>query len=295
MKAVKASLPKDSIVTVPTCYHFDPEAHVLIMEDCGGDDTIELTHFIFGNPNSTPLGKAIGSALGTFLGRFHNWGSNPEASQHDYFDTNKEVKIGWTMASYGSLIRNLTSDEFPELSNPHIDLSLLQLDTIKNIATERSKEIINSRETLTMGDFRPGNIIIRFQPGGDRDSAAALQRIYVHDWELTMPGLAGIDVGEFAATMYFLHHCHSKFDPSIFTILSAFLESYKTGRGEEVNEKLVRLAAVHVGAVLVGWGPRYAKDRSLIRVAVEDGVEMLVNAYKGPREWLQSSVVGSLL
>lgn len=294
MKAVKAFLPKDSIVTVPTFYHFDSEAHVLIMEDCGGDDTIVLTDFILGNPNSNPLAKAVGSAIGTFLGQFHTWGSNPEASQHDYFVTNKQVKMAVTMAVYGKLIHNLTSDEFPELANPRIDLSLSQLDIINKIATERSKEIINSHETLIMGDFRPGNIIVRFRPGGDRESAASLERIYIHDWETINPSQAGIDVGHFTCSMKILHYLHPKGDPSIFAVLNAFLESYRKERGEDVDEEFARLAVVHAGTAMIGWAP-WSKHRSCVRPVAEDGVEMLVNGYEAPREWLQSSVVGPLL
>ena len=37
MRAVSASLPKDAVVTVPEIYHFDEDAHLIIMEYCGDD------------------------------------------------------------------------------------------------------------------------------------------------------------------------------------------------------------------------------------------------------------------
>jgi len=147
--------------------------------------------------------------------------------------------------------------------------------------------------TLTMGDFWTGNIIVCL---GDtnNDSQLSLERVYVLDWELAKPGLAGLDVGQFCAEMHLLRRFSPLCDESVTTTLNAFFEAYRNEF--EVGVEIVKDAAVHVGAHLVAWTPRVpwgGKERT--RDVVNEGVEYLVEGYTGTREWLGGSIVGPLL
>lgn len=91
MKSVKAILPSDAVVTVPTIHHFDDVAHVVIMDDCG-IGALTLKQLMLENPPSLSVASTIGAGLGEFLGRLHKWGRDPQASNHAFFDTNQQGK-----------------------------------------------------------------------------------------------------------------------------------------------------------------------------------------------------------
>jgi thiamine kinase-like enzyme len=161
------------------------------------------------------------------------------------------------------------------------------------LSSDKIHAINTSHQTLTMGDFWTGNIIVCL---GDtnNDSQLSLERVYVLDWELAKPGLAGLDVGQFCAEMHLLRRFSPLCDESVTTTLNAFFEAYRNEF--EVGVEIVKDAAVHVGAHLVAWTPRVpwgGKERT--RDVVNEGVEYLVEGYTGTREWLGGSIVGPLL
>ena len=96
-----------------------------------------------------------------------------------------------------------------------------KISIVSTIASNKITAIdsLSHHQTFTVGDYRPGNILVRFSPTGDD-----LERIYVLDWELSKLCLVRLDVCQFTAEMYLLH----RFNPSssASTLLTSFLKSY---------------------------------------------------------------------
>lgn len=295
MKVVKSILPNDGIVTIPRIHLFDEAAHVIIMEHCG-EGILTLKQLMLQDPPPISIARDIGKGLGEFLGHLHTWGLDPDASNHAYFDTNQQGKTMSGFVTYGRLVSTLTGkDKLPALTDPSIEVPQSKIDIISGIATKTIDAVNTSHQTLTMGDFWPGNILVRLSaPSGESD-LRSLERIYVLDWELSKPGLAGLDIGQFTAEMHLLRRFSPASDESVSTALSSFFKSYQASF-PAVDEELARIAVVHVGAHLVAWTPRVpwgGKERT--RQVVLEGVDCLVNGCQETRHWLEKSIVGPLL
>ena len=89
MNSVRAILPSDAVVTVPTIHYFDDVAHVVIMDDCGVGG-VTLKQLMLENPPPVSVAKALGAGLGEFLSRLHVWGRDPQTSNHASFDQNQQ-------------------------------------------------------------------------------------------------------------------------------------------------------------------------------------------------------------
>lgn len=292
MKAAKAALPADVLTTIPTIHHFDDDARVVIMDDCG--DAVSLKQLMLDNPPLPSVANVIGKALGEFLGRLHTWGVNPKESQHDLFDQNKLGKTISGFVTYGRLISTLNGkNNLAALSDAPLNIPQAKLEIISKLADERRHDINTCQDTLTMGDFWPGNILVNINYSSD-GSATTVGRIHVVDWELVKPGLAGLDVGQFCAEMHLLRRFSPACEPSVSAALKAFLKAYRGAF--EVKMSVVRVSAGHIGAHWVAWTPRVPwGSKELTREIVQEGVEYLVEAYSGDVKWLEGSIVGALL
>lgn len=125
------------------------------------------------------------------------------------------------------------------------------------------------------------------------DSENNLRHLYILDWELAKPGLAGVELGQFCAEMDLLQ----RFDPvakdPASTILSHFLRTYSSTAKPGVD--VARHALAHWGVHLVVWTPRVPwGDKHHTRKVVEAGVQLLV-ASSGDDVSLGKSVVASLI
>jgi len=121
-----------------------------------------------------------------------------------------------------------------------------------------------------------------------------LEWVYVLDWELAKPGLAGLDIGQFCAEMHLLRRFSPACGTSATTVLDAFLKTYRDAAGVGVG--VAKDAIVHIGAHLVAWTPRVpwgSKERT--REVVDEGVGYLVEGYAATQEWLRGSLVGRLV
>jgi 5-methylthioribose kinase len=293
MMRFKAVLHDDATVTIPTIHLFDDIAHVVIMDDCG-EEAVSLKQLMLENPPALSVATAIGIGLGNFLAGFHNWGLDRQASNHDFFDTNQQGRAISGFVTYGRIISTITGkDDLPALSNPLLDIPTSKIDIISKISSDRIHAINTSHETLTMGDFWPGNIMVRFSPN-QNDGPPSLERIYILDWEVAKPGLAGLDIGQFCAEMHLLRRFNPTCEESVTAALNAFLESYR--KGFEVDAELAKVAAVHVGAHLICWTPRIPwGSNELTREVVKEGIEYLVEGYTGTQDWLKRSLIRPLL
>jgi hypothetical protein len=274
-------------------HHFDDVAHVLIMDDCGAG-AVTLKQLMLQNPPPSSVASAIGAGLGECLGRLHTVGLDPQVSNLEFFDKNQQGRMISGFATYGRLVSTLTgNDDIAALSDPPLDIPQSKLDIISALSSEKIHAINTSHQALTMGDFWPGNIMVCLSPSHN-DSPPLLERVYILDWELAKPGLAGLDVGQFCAEMHLLRRFSPACDESVTTALDAFLRSYRNAF--KVGVEVTKDAAVHIGAHLVAWTPRVSwgsKERT--REVVHEGVECLVEGYAGTQKWLEGSIVGPLL
>ncbi|KAJ6548137.1 kinase-like domain-containing protein [Mycena vulgaris] len=237
--------------TVPELYHFDDQAHVMIIEDCGEKST-NLKELMLKATPSPAVAREIGLALGQFMGRLHAW-ATVDSAILDSFAQNDQAKRITSWITYERLIPTLTTDNLPAVALLPNPVPQSDLDAIRAIIAERTPQIYTSRAALTMGDFWTGNVVVNLR------SDASLERVHVIDWELVKPGVAALDIGQFCAEM---HTC-TLFKPQTAApaaaLIDAFLTEYRTHCGP-MAPHMANVAAKHMGAHLVtitphvGWG-----------------------------------------
>jgi len=205
LRRIRDWLPEDSVVTVPIVHLFDNVANVIVMDDCG-EDTKTLKQLMLDDPPSPTTAQQIGRELGQFLAGLHSW-SNTGNNFLDYFSGNNQARSISAFATYSRLVSTLKGENAPvSMVDPVLDIPHSDLDSVEKIARETTEEIMSTKETLVMGDFWPGNVIVVFSP----NDPSAIKRIYILDWELTKPGIAGLDVGQFLAEMHLLRRCRPR-------------------------------------------------------------------------------------
>ena len=167
MTTLPPLLDSSSLVSIPEVYRYDPESHVLMMED-GGDRTLKEA---YADPGLDI--PAFGIALGRWLAQLH------QRTKSVAIDNNQAAKSMYRFA-YSRLSGALQEyDQDPSLAE-QIDArygSLLQSDD----------------ECVCHGDFWPGNVLINEQG-----------RLSIIDWEMVRRGCGATDVGQFAAEAHLL-------------------------------------------------------------------------------------------
>ncbi|OCH87464.1 hypothetical protein OBBRIDRAFT_796172 [Obba rivulosa] len=290
LRRVKEWLPQDSVVTVPQVHSFDEDANVIIMDDCG-EDAVTLKQLLLTASPQPLLAKEIGMSLGAFIGSFHSRGSGDDACL-TFFDKYEMGKSMSAFITYGRLVSTLTEGKLPALSDPPLDIPQDQLDRVAIIAKDTTHAMLTTRETLVMGDFWPGNMLVKLRPGDDGE--ARLERIWVVDWEVAKPGLAGVEIGQICAELALVQRFSSEGREASKHILTALLRAYRDVR--TVGLDVARTALVHVGAHFVAWTPRVQwGDKETVREVVREGVEYLVNAPEAEEEYVRGSLLGELL
>ncbi|KAH0591248.1 hypothetical protein J132_10648 [Termitomyces sp. J132] len=285
MKRVKAWLPADSLVTVPTIYKFDTEQHVLIMEDCGADVlTLKDIMLQIDTDTYTSLAATIGSSLGHFIGSMHEWSrANPDGIL-DFFARNKQALELSAWATYGRLIQTLKSgegDDLPQVADT--DLAVIQ-----KVAEDVSASMLAARDCFVMGDFWPGNVMVAL------DNEKNLTRLYLLDWELAKPGLPGVEIGQLCAEVHLVRRYIPAAENFASAILDSFLQAYADGVKPDIE--LARHTLAHWGTHLVVWTPRiptWADNKEKMCSVVEEGVKLIVIAMDGSETL--SSLVGPLV
>lgn len=290
LRYIREWLPQDAVVTVPMIHLFDDTANVIIMDDCG-EDVKTLKQLMIDNLATPDVAQQIGIALGQFLASIHSKGST-DKEKLEYFDGNQQARVISAWATYGRLVSTLTGQNAPaSLKDPILDIPAQDIETIGNIAKQTTLEMTTTKETLVMGDFWPGNLMIVLS--SDRTS---LERIYVLDWELVKPGIAGLDIGQFLAEMHLLRQCRPHCAESASTVIVAFQRSYRIARGVAGMEDVARKAEIHVGAHLVAWTPRNDwGSREKTRELVLKGVSCILSG-SGTGEGVErpKAIVGEL-
>jgi len=188
-------------------------------------------------------------------------------------------------ATYGRLVETIEGkDAIPELQDPPLDVDAETIAKIGEIAHVRSETIKSTNETFTSGDFWPGNLLIRLRTDQD-GTQAQLERVYVVDWELAKASLGGMDVGQFCGDLRVLVQFLPELNVVVKPLIGAFVHAYADSKGGGIAvENWAGIAATHVGAHLVGWGPRIMtyperRTRDLVRNIVERGIHCLKEGY----------------
>ncbi|KAJ6452082.1 kinase-like domain-containing protein [Mycena sanguinolenta] len=291
MQKIKEDLDCGPLAAVPVVYHFDGTAHVIIMEDTG-EKSRNLKALMSSAPLPVPVAQEIGRALGQFLGKLHSWAAiDPKVV--DFFDQNQQAKRITSWITYGRLIPCLVTDKLPAVALLPEPVCESDLDDIRAIIAERTSEIFNCRDTLTMGDFWTGNIMVNL----DTDAATGTTSfggVYIIDWELAKAGVAALDVGQFCAEMLSLILFKPHAVESAKALIEAFLTEYRAYCGE-MKPHFANVAAKHIGAHLVtitpqvGWGTPEETVK-----AVEMGLEHLREGCSDRWVW-EKSVLSPLM
>jgi hypothetical protein len=290
LRRLKTLLDPGSLVTVPTVHLYDATLRVVVMDDCG-ESSVSLKQYLLETPPSLSLAQKIGDGLGKFLRCLHDWNKS-EPSVIEYFDGNKQARNISAMITYGVVIDILTgANLLPLLLDPPLSPSSPDTAAIKALADERTNEILNRKDVVTMGDFWPGNILLDLDP----TSPDTIKHIYVVDWELVKPGLAGLDVGQFSAEIQSVAFFYPQSKAAAREVLTAFLSSYRHS-GTEVDAEVARVAATHAGVHLATWTPRVGWGGAQeTKEAVVEGIKLMLEGHHASEEWLLNSFVRPLV
>lgn len=116
---------------------------------------------------------------------------------------------------------------------------------------------------MTMGDFWPGNILVDLDR--DTDGSERLRKLFVVDWEVTRPGVAAFDVGQFQAEIATVRHFNPACGPTTKALDAAFLEGYLSIEPVLDRKRAAQHFAMHliIWTARVGWEPA-GKARELV-------------------------------
>ncbi|PFH50967.1 hypothetical protein AMATHDRAFT_143692 [Amanita thiersii Skay4041] len=274
LRRVKPIIPDDALVTVPEVYLFDEKECVIIMEDAGAD-SVPLKQFMIEGRLSVLMAERLGTALGEFAGRLHVWGKDPNVLE--YFEGHKMAKELFAWVNYGRLYQAIDpskESDVAALRDPPLEHSEEDLAIIKKVGEDMAIAVKNAKDTFVMGDFWPGNMAVC------ATNENALQRVYMLDWEICRPGLAGIEIGQFCSEIDCVRHFYPQYKAAATKVISAFRDAYdRVGKPEK---SVWIMGSVHWGTHLVvtapraGWGGREAT-----RKVVEAGKKIIVQAHNG--------------
>ena len=167
MTSLPPLLDPSPVVFVPEVYQYDPESHVLMIED-GGARTLKEA---YADPALDM--SAFGNALGRWLAGLHQ--------------RTKQEAIG----------DNQTAKSMNRFALIHLASALQKYDQDPSLAEQIDAQYgylpQTDDECVCHGDFWPGNVLVNDHG-----------RLAVVDWEMVRRGCGARDVGQFAAEAHLL-------------------------------------------------------------------------------------------
>ncbi|KAJ3296805.1 hypothetical protein HK104_001168, partial [Borealophlyctis nickersoniae] len=191
-------------IRVPIPYHFDPDASVLVLQDCGSHENLK-TYLSTRTVPDDEL-REIGAALGGFLKALHTVGRERKADLVEWLrnDVAKEI------------IKTVIYDAAGDMAHRHgIDPDRVAL--IRSATGQSGKEVTDAEDTLIMGDFWPGNILVSTHP------TSGVPTLWIVDWEVNRYSHPAQDIAQFSAEIMTL--CHFR-NPAAVELLKSFHASY---------------------------------------------------------------------
>lgn len=268
MDKMQELLPPNSLARVPKIYLHDEANNIIIMEDAGVN-AVNLKELLRRScPPSMETGAAIGWALGEFIAKVHVWGKSDQGQEFlDVLDGHPQARGICAWATYGRLVDTIVgkseSESIPLIHDPPLEVTSEELEKISKFAEGGVEEIRSSRETMTMGDFWPGNVLVDVDQGAD--GSEKLLKLLVVDWELARPGVAAFDVGQFQAEIVTVRHFNPVCGPASEALDAAFLDGYLSIEPGLDKQKAAQHLATHlvIWTARVGWEPA-EKTRELV-------------------------------
>ncbi|KAF8903648.1 kinase-like domain-containing protein [Mucidula mucida] len=264
MRWVNTWLPASSVATVPKIHLFDEEAHCMIMDDCG-EGTMTLKQFILDGRCSPTLSKKVGNALGEFLSHMHTR-SKADNNMREMFKTNIWAKKISAWVEFGQLEATLSGkDGLPSLEDPPLEVSNDDFAALAAFASEAEAAIVSATEYFVMGDFWPGNIVIKAE--GD-----VIERLSIVDWELAKTGLPGHDLGQFCAEAHLIRCFYPPLTEVATVLIDSLLEAYAnhSGPGDLTSDSVLfrdmlalRLTHLVIWTPRIPWGSK-SKTREVV-------------------------------
>jgi hypothetical protein len=257
----------DSLAKAPALLEHDVTNCVMLMSDAGvGSRT--LKDLLVSNDLHPIAAAQLGTALGEFLSKLHEHGRS--ALDREAFSKHQWGKQIIASFYYARAVDTLTGS----VIDPPIELSEQQLSVIKKNSESMANLIQTSEETIVMGDFWTGNIIVQLSGSGVEQR---VQSILVADWEVSRPGVPGSDIGQFAAEVYLPLAYYPACSTSAYTLIDHFCSSYKSG-APHFDDKVIETANRHLGThfiiIATRFGP-WCDDKARSRLVAEEGVSYL--------------------
>jgi thiamine kinase-like enzyme len=245
------------------------------MSDAGpGSKTLKA--LLLSNALTTAAAVQLGAVLGEFLAKLHEHGrSAPEREEFAKYQWAKQISAWYT---HGRVLDSLNNSAL----EPPLEFSELQLAEIKDNVEQMMELIRNSEETLIMGDFWTGNIVIQLKESDSGEQQ--LQNVLVVDWEISKFGTPGNDVGQFTAEIYLPYTFAPACSHAADAIMKNFCLSYRSGV-KEFDASLVNVARKHLGSHIVVLAPSISpwnSDKLTVRKAVEEGLLYLMGKLQPP-------------
>lgn len=265
-------LEENGLVAVPTVYHYDSTANVLVMQDIGSIAT--LHGFLRSNtPPTVPMAALIGAKLAAFIAGVHNWGRN-NLPAHTRLSANTVGRTAMKKLCYETIV--------PKAAKSGVVDPLLPM-----VVAALSEEAMTNDETLVMGDFWTANVLIDVQESHTGEQV--LKKLWVIDWESCRYGNPATDIASFAGDSYLV----SRFqDHGLGEALRhSFLETYAALA--KVDPLRVALG---LGAHWIMWTDDLGQGgEAETRECVDKGLEYIQRAWDQSAEWVSLSLAKELV
>lgn len=205
------------------------------------------------------MAALIGSQIGGFIARLHNLGrEDKDQPEFKYLSGNTAGRKAVDTSGYQTII--------PNAAKYGIEDPILPI-----VVKELREETLNSEETLIMGDFWIGNILLQLG-----ENSLELEKIWIVDWEMCRYGAAAADVASIAGDCFLIARFHDK---SVGTRMrQAYLQNYARIANIPMDYKRV---VKGIGAHLIMWTAilEWGSDEET-REFIEKGVKTLHDASK---------------
>lgn len=218
LQKLRAILPIDPLINIPTLQFHDDEANVIGLEDVG-DKTLKD---LYEDPRLDI--ELLGRRLGLWLARLHSSTTTGELKYGFRNETAKKMSAqSWLYEQLAGTLEIYGFD--PALGH--------------RISQKYGTSRLNDEACICHGDLNPPNIVFREE---HLESGKAT----VIDWEMARIGNGATDIGQLAAEFYFLDRFRRGRG-----LLKAFLEAYVAERPLSRSDA-VRVA-VHFGTHVAFW------------------------------------------
>ncbi|KAJ6258556.1 hypothetical protein Dda_6600 [Drechslerella dactyloides] len=230
-------VPNTAFVKTPEVYWVDESNRVMITEDAGPGSTT-LKNLLLGEniPDATVFRK-IGQELGRYLSGLHKWGQNAETLRKY---ENKDARVIASWRTCGRLEEALAK-EYPDLSQDTKEKVKIYCDKEKSNALE-------SGDTVIMGDFWTGNVLVNLNKDGE------LESLYIVDWEMIRPSDAATELSQMVAEVWEAGDFSSCPDAKAAAkhLTLGLCSEYKSGMGQ-LPEGILREVMLGAGAHVTVW------------------------------------------